>query len=535
MIYPLTYVLNDCLPSLVCRGARVLKKSSKWKCKEFSKSPRTPRTRQPREALFAGSGATVTLKGKNLHGDEYFYEIKKADSVGIWDEFSRDDFVDAGRNITFSSTHVGCALIELDRYAPVIPADRKTEFLFGMKDFVFSHEPQSWRFDVKEKLNGQRQVVDFTDDHTGSPHDVARANTAMYVNEVGHDISLVENVCSLETCRSVSYYIYIDRPMESGETRELLINYKEGYEEMRVRRGYGVANIHHGVKGDDDDLSRILRNQNERLQTEATIMTCSEDEIGLLVNFIQERVLSGVVEATSNITSGADLDVLSRQHVARRRIHWLSQLCQRRLLELISNEGDKSPSDDHSCIFCKGMIVYVHGWMDKHDPRPPYEGLATIMSVSKDKYDRHCFELSLPRGKCISGVPAAVVTLPDENDFVDAPLRLRLDFIKSQKGRLLPHKRDALLFDLSSVQNIALGQHLPPEENSRRSLKWELAEEVFFKANKQKVLDHPLNEVVAKVTRLIESDDCSQDADTFVSFYEKLRDVIGLNSEDEII
>ena len=107
-------------------------------------------------------------------------------------EIQRDDFVDAkGLNITFSSKHVGCALIELDRYAPVLPADRKTEFLFCMKDFVFCHEPQSWRFDVKEKLNGEKQVVDFISDFTGSPHDAARANIAMYVNEVGHDIDLV--------------------------------------------------------------------------------------------------------------------------------------------------------------------------------------------------------------------------------------------------------------------------------------------------------------------------------------------------------
>lgn len=59
---------------------------------------------------------------------------------------------------------------------------------------MFSHEPSSWRFDVEEDLNGHKQCVDFTDDTTGSPHTVARSHVAMYVNEVGHNKSLVENV-----------------------------------------------------------------------------------------------------------------------------------------------------------------------------------------------------------------------------------------------------------------------------------------------------------------------------------------------------
>ena len=67
--------------------------------------------------------------------------------------------------------------------------DRKPDLIFGMKDFIFSHEPSSWRFDVREELktNGgasYKQVVDFTDDTTGSPHSVARSHVAMYVNEV---------------------------------------------------------------------------------------------------------------------------------------------------------------------------------------------------------------------------------------------------------------------------------------------------------------------------------------------------------------
>ena len=129
--------------------------------------------------------------------------------------------------------------------------------MFSFKDFIFSHEPSSWRFDVSEELNGYPQVVDFTgeiyfnihgimhrvnfstrtqpsfsstDDTTGAPHNVAKSHMSMYVNEVGHNSDLVESVHCLGTSRSVSYYIDIETPMSKGETIELLVNYKGHYE-----------------------------------------------------------------------------------------------------------------------------------------------------------------------------------------------------------------------------------------------------------------------------------------------------------------
>lgn len=158
-----------------------------------------------------GKGAAiVTLTGKSIHGDEYFYGPEEG--IGMFNEYTLDDFEDV-ENITFSSKNTGCCMVELDRYAPLLPqgkssvhvpilaspalticnlfVDRKPDLIFGMKDFIFSHEPSSWRFDVREELktNGgasYKQVVDFTDDTTGSPHSVARSHVAMYVNEVSY-------------------------------------------------------------------------------------------------------------------------------------------------------------------------------------------------------------------------------------------------------------------------------------------------------------------------------------------------------------
>ena len=48
-------------------------------------------------------------------------------------------------------------------------------------------------------------MVDFTDDTTGAPHDIAKSHVSMYVNEVGHNSNLVENVEVRCQCRSPSY------------------------------------------------------------------------------------------------------------------------------------------------------------------------------------------------------------------------------------------------------------------------------------------------------------------------------------------
>lgn len=146
------------------RGTKVLKSGSEGKKKMKDRRIHQAQTRKPLEAVFPISGATVTLRGANLHNDEHHYGPETDDSVGIYREFTLDDFEDVKDNITFSSKHIGCALIELEsRYAPLLPADRKTELVFTIKDFLFSYEPSSWRFDVKEELDGQPQVVDFTE------------------------------------------------------------------------------------------------------------------------------------------------------------------------------------------------------------------------------------------------------------------------------------------------------------------------------------------------------------------------------------
>ena len=52
-------------------------------------------------------------------------------------------------------------------------------------------EPHEWAYSTDEKGN---VLIDITDDTTGQIHDIARQNTSVYVNEVGHASDLHENV-----------------------------------------------------------------------------------------------------------------------------------------------------------------------------------------------------------------------------------------------------------------------------------------------------------------------------------------------------
>ena len=74
---------------------------------------------------------------------------------------------------------------------------------------------------------------------------------------------------------AVYYYISIDEQhaMKKGDTVELLVNYGEHYEDVRVRKGYGLANAKEGIGCDEEDkAARYQRNFVERDQVEQEII-----------------------------------------------------------------------------------------------------------------------------------------------------------------------------------------------------------------------------------------------------------------------
>lgn len=321
--------------------------------------------------------------------------------------------------------------------------------------------------------------------------------------------------------------------MLKGDQRELLVNYKvsqnlnslsfyhvslapaisitidqqEAYEEMRERKGYGQANLLHGVKSDSHDITRVVRNLSDRRLTENSVLKWTEDEISQLVHFLKERVWPGLRAAASTLHScqGNDNN-LARQCVALRRLDWLTKILRTRFHNIIGARGVNSlySTDSDACIFQPGMHVYVHNWPPAGE-RSAYTGIATITSINKDRFNRAVFEVHTADRTYIESVPEAAVTVPTDDDFEDAPQRQWQSWLKSKKQQELPRKRlqvlnemDAFQWDPSFLREVGTGpSHASSFEMQAKvvsTLRWELVEEMAFLLTKHKRTPSPFDE-----------------------------------------
>jgi hypothetical protein len=300
---------------------------------------------------------------------------------------------------------------------------------------------------------------------------------------------------------SVVYYINIDEPLKKGDTVELLVNYKvslmaiglqnyalisqaihrkivqEAYESMRVRRGYGRENILNGVKGDDDDITRVQRNVQERFETEKTIETFELQDVVEVVYFLRDRVWDGLKAETSEFASGRikAIQHLSRQCIARRRIDWITQALSNRLKILL---------EDWSAVqYKEGMIIFVSEW-PQNCVRPPYTGLAMIDSIAEDEQKQAIFRVTTSDNKCIYHVPEGVVSFPTADDMASASERDRAKWKKWKVEQEIPRIVDCLetfRWDPSFAKSInAALQTSEIHAKVANSLRWEFVEEVLF-------------------------------------------------------
>jgi hypothetical protein len=210
---------------------------------------------------------------------------------------------------------------------------------FDVKSFIFSHEPSEWAFGVPDKISGQNQVIDITDDITGEPTEIAKQNIPMYVNEVGHNKSLKHTVHALQKDdRTVQYYLKVREPMRAGDTIEVFVDYFDQYEEVRNRKGYGRANLD-GLEKSDDDLATLLRrNCTERKEMGHIIVDLSPMQLYMMIEWLEtiRCELAQLIDAFIRRTIQSEGSMptscpTAQQFVALRRLNWLSSLFQRRL------------------------------------------------------------------------------------------------------------------------------------------------------------------------------------------------------------
>jgi hypothetical protein len=285
---------------------------------------------------------------------------------------------------------------------------------------------------------------------------------------------------------------------------------QEQYESMRERKGYGKSNLFDGAKSDSDDVSRMRRNLEDRFLLDASILTFSENDISQVVDFFKEKVWCGIEAATSALKANCKEDDsnLLRQCVARRRLDWLCRRLRIRFLDLLEDQDLISPDSlclGEDVVFQEGMYIFVHDWPNK-SPRPAYTGLATIMSITKDKHNRDVFEVSTPDKKYIEAVPEAVVTFPTDDDFKGMPLRVYTNWKKWKKQQELPRERLRVLkvLDTFKWDPLFLTETIASSAGTSSgirakvidSLKWDFAEEMLFLLAKDKRLTHPFDEMM---------------------------------------
>jgi len=283
--------------------------------------------------MMDGNEIAVKITGTHIFDPK---TVANINGIGFLGLHSESDYEPDEKEM-FCSYYEGCGLVDIGRYGPFLKEDRKTELNFNIKNFIFANEPAGWNFGVEEKIREHNQIVDVTDDATGDPHGLTKSNIPMYVNEVGHNKDLEQNVLAQEVDdRTVHYFLHLDKPMKKGETTELLVDYLDGYERTRERKGYGKANIESGLQSDECDAARILRNYKEREDIEETIASMSEDDMQTCMHFIKTRILNPVLRSTNafirsweNRMGRSDhakvLTPPPRQWVARRRMHWLKE------------------------------------------------------------------------------------------------------------------------------------------------------------------------------------------------------------------
>ncbi len=134
----------------------------------------------------------------------------------------------------------------------------------------------------------------------------------------------------------------------------------------QVRRGYGKANLL-GVKSDNDDYTRVQRNLAERFSLEDSIKSYREDEVGSVIDFLENRVWYGILSATScipSVESPDDKFDATRQFIARRRLDWTSRILGNHYSGLGRDNSHKETHHEADSIFKVGMIVYVNNWME---------------------------------------------------------------------------------------------------------------------------------------------------------------------------
>ena len=139
--------------------------------------------------------------------------------------------------------------------------------------------------------------------------------------------------------------------MSKGETVELLVDYGSGYEQTRLRKGYGRSNLYDQVESDKNISAKQKRDHADRVALRDLIQSLTFLEIKDTLKFLNERIIDPIVKFTdayfANTIARSKGQILpqtkvptQRQLIARFRISWIGQLYRKRIDELINDHNN---------------------------------------------------------------------------------------------------------------------------------------------------------------------------------------------------
>jgi len=164
--------------------------------------------------------------------------------------------------------------------------------------------------------------VDIMDDATGLNHAAALKSLPTYVNEVGHDLSRLQNVfISDYEDRSIEYNFVLpdNQKLKVGDCTELLTNYYSAYERNRQRHGYGRANLYEGKRGDDHLASYMKDRLRERSDTLNVVTTIDLFQMVDVWESLRENVCKPIQKLLKRFLESGDSPLSNLQLVGLRR------------------------------------------------------------------------------------------------------------------------------------------------------------------------------------------------------------------------
>lgn len=125
--------------------------------------------------------------------------------------------------------------------------------------------------------------------------------------------------------------------MKAGDEVELLVDYRDAYEDTRERKGYGKHN-NEVYGGDyDDAAARLKRNFVDREMVQLDITSLKFFDMFYLVEYLTNDVLAPIDQRIGH-WQAESFTRLSKDLVARQRIHWLRMQLHSRLKEMVANQ-----------------------------------------------------------------------------------------------------------------------------------------------------------------------------------------------------